>query len=178
VVADSARLLLVPQSGPIREVAAPDLRPYLARGRPIGAIRLAPDGIRLALVVGTGSDAELLTGILRVDGAPAPSLVRLRSVAAGVADLTEVGWSRERALVTIGRESGGELLPWELSSDGSTRSSSSRSGLPAGRLGQLAATPADHVLLGAGGTTYQRFFNSWGAPLSEGVVGAEPFYPG
>jgi hypothetical protein len=99
-------------------------------------------------------------------------------VAAGVTDLTDVGWSRERALVTVGRESGGELLPWELSSDGSARSSSSRSGLPAGRLGQLAATPADHVLLGAAGTTYQRFFNSWGAPLSEGVVGAEPFYPG
>ncbi|MCW2569502.1 MAG: Lipoprotein LpqB, beta-propeller domain-like protein [Mycobacterium sp.] len=178
VVADGTRLLLVPQTGPIREVAAPGLRPYLARGRAVVAIRLAPDGIRLALVVGTGPDAELLTGVLCGEDTRAPSLVALRSVATGLTDLTDVGWSRERALVTVGRETGGELLPWELSSDGSTRSSSSRSGLPAGPLGQLAATPGDHVLVGAGGTTYQRFFNSWGAPLSEDVVGAEPFYPG
>jgi hypothetical protein len=178
VVADSSRLLLVPQTGPIRAVDAPVLRPYLARGEPIGAIRLAPDGIRLALVVGTGADARLLTGVLHGDGTRTPSLVSVRSVAAGVGDLTDVGWSRERALVTVGRETGGELLPWEVSSDGSTRSSSSRSGLPAGRLEQVAATPVDHVLLGAGGTTYQRFFNSWSAPLSDGVVGAEPFYPG
>jgi hypothetical protein len=178
VVADSARLLLVPQTGPVRTVDAPALRPYLARGARIGAIRLAPDGVRLALVVGSGAGAELLTGILRADGPRLPSLVSLRSVAAGVEDLTDVGWSRERELVTVGRERGGELLPWELSADGATRSSSPRSGLPAGRLGQLAATPVDRVLLGADGATYQRYFNSWGAPLAEGVVGAEPFYPG
>jgi hypothetical protein len=178
VVADSARLLLVPQNGPVRTVDAPALRPYLARGARIGAIRLAPDGVRLALVVGSGAGAELLTGILRADGPRLPSLVSLRSVAAGVEDLTDVGWSRERELVTVGRERGGELLPWELSADGATRSSSPRSGLPAGRLGQLAATPVDRVLLGADGATYQRYFNSWGAPLAEGVVGAAPFYPG
>jgi hypothetical protein len=184
VVADAAQLLVVPQNGPIRTVSAPGLRPYLARGGRVGAIRLAPDGLRLALVVepgpgsGSSSASQLLTGILLSDGSREPSLVGLRRVAAGLGDLADVGWSRERALITLGRETGGELLPWEVSSDGSTRISSSRSGLPAGRLGQLAATPVDHVLLGAGGATYQRFFNSWGPPLAEGAVGGEPFYPG
>jgi hypothetical protein len=178
VVADSSRLLLVPQTGPVRTVSVPGLAPYLARGDRIGAIRLAPDGVRLAMVVGSGPGARLLTGILRADDVRTPSVVGLRSVATGIGDLGDVGWSRDRALVTVGRETGGELLPWEISSDGATRSSSPRSGLPAGRLGQLAATPVDHVLLGAGGATYQRFFNSWGSPLAEGAVGGAPLYPG
>jgi hypothetical protein len=174
VVADGTRLLLVPQTGPVVRVGAPGLRPYLAGGGEIRSIRLAPDGVRLALVVGTGPESVLLTGVLRGER----SLVGVRPVAAGITDLGDVGWSRENALVTIGREGGGESLPWEVSSDGSTRASSSRSGLPPAPLGQLAATTPDRVLLAAGGATYQRFFNSWGPPLSDVVAGGAPFYPG
>jgi hypothetical protein len=174
VVADGATLLLVPQNGPVVRIGAPALRPYLAGGHEIRAIRLAPDGVRLALVVGTGSRSALLTGVLRGERA----LVAVRPVAVGITDLGDVGWSNENALVTIGREGGGEILPWEVSSDGATRASSSRSGLPPGRLGQLAATAPDRVLLAAGGATYQRFFNSWGPPMPDVVVGGAPFYPG
>jgi two-component system sensor histidine kinase MtrB len=175
VAADGTRLLLVPRSGPAVRVAAPGLAPYLYGGDRIRAIRLAPDGIRLALVVGSGMRSVLLTGVLRGGGA---ALASVRAVSGGLTDLTDVGWSREGALVTLAREPGGELVPWEVSSDGATRSASTRSGLPAAAPTQVAATPPDRVLVDAGGTTYQRFFNSWGAPIPDTVAGAAPFYPG
>jgi hypothetical protein len=148
------------------------------RGDEIRAARLAPDGVRLALVVGTGPRSVLLTGVLRGESGPTPAVVGIRPVATGLTDLTDVGWSRENALVTIGRGEGTDVVPWEVSADGATRSSSSRSGLPEAPLGQLAATPPDRVLVAAGGRTYQRFFNSWGSPLPNATVAGAPFYPG
>jgi hypothetical protein len=179
VVADGRELVLVPQKGPVVTVSADALEPWLSAGERIRAVRFAPDGVRLALVVGSGASSVLLAGILRGEGGPAPALVEVRSVAEGLTDLVDVGWSAEDALVTVGREPGGaEAEPCELSADGSTRTDSTRSGLPAKELRHVVATPPDRVLIDVGGTTYQRFLNSWGPPGASVVAGGEPFYPG
>ena len=177
VAADGRRLLLVPHAGPALTVAAAGLRPYLGQGQDIQAVRLAPDGVRLALVVGSGPGATLLAGVLRGVGGRAPTVVGLRAVAAGLADVTDVGWSGEGTLVTVGSE-GGSAVIWEVSADGATRTTWSRSGLPARPPNRLAAAPPDRVLLDVGGVTYQRYGDSWGPPLPDAAAGGAPFYPG
>jgi hypothetical protein len=177
VVADGRRLLLVPRAGRALTVATAGLRPYLAQGQAIRAVRLAPDGVRLALVVGSGPRSALLTGVLRGVGGRAPTVVGLRTVAAGLADAADVGWSGEATLVTIGSE-GGEAAPWEVSADGATRTTWSRTGLPARPPNGLAAAPPDRVLLDVGGVTYQRYRDSWRPPLPDAAAGGAPFYPG
>jgi hypothetical protein len=105
-------------------------------------------------------------------------VVGVRSVAAGLTDLADVGWSEEGTLVAVGREGGGEVVPWEVSADGASRTGSPRTGLPPGPFGRLAATPPDRVLLDVAGRTYQRYFTSWGSPVPDAAPGGAPFYPG
>jgi hypothetical protein len=177
VVLDGTALATVSVDGELTPAKAQIPRGHSAGREQIVAVRLAPDGVRAAMVVGSGEGARLLTGVLVAD-AVGSSVLNLRSVVTDVAGMTDVGWAKETGLFTIGRSANGEIQPWDISSDGAIRTGVSRSDLPTQGVSWIAASPAEQVLVQAGGAIYQRFFNTWGSPQANAVVGTAPFYAG
>jgi len=178
VAVDGTRLMLVPQSGDPVRVDAPGLRSRIAAGERIASVRLAPDGVRLALVLRARTRSALISAVLSEDAA-APTLLNPRVVSGGLGELVDVAWSAEDRLFTVGRTPGGEILPWDVTVDGATQESVPRAGLPPSPPTAVAGFPGQPVLVAANGRLFQRFGASWGPPSGEGEVsGTAPFYPG
>ncbi|WP_221359319.1 LpqB family beta-propeller domain-containing protein [Streptomyces beigongshangae] len=117
----SSRLLLLSKgAGEPLEVSTPGLE-----GR-IEAVRVAADGVRIALMVREDSRTTLLMGrIERADarGAGAKSAVEiqgLRSVAPQLEEVTAMSWAGDSRLVVVGREARGVQQIQYVQVDGST----------------------------------------------------------
>lgn len=112
------RLLLLEKGGgqPL-EVLTPGLD-----GR-INAVRVAADGVRIALVVDKGGKQSLLIGrIERGPGKgeqPSVSLQELRSATPELEQVTAMSWAGDSRLVVVGRESGGVQQVQYVQCDGS-----------------------------------------------------------
>ncbi|MEU0222670.1 LpqB family beta-propeller domain-containing protein, partial [Streptomyces sp. NPDC006265] len=103
---DHPRLLLFEEGkGDPVEVRMPHLD-----GR-IQSVRVAADGVRIALVVEKGGKKTLLIGLIERDGKaggkPAVSVVELRSATPGLEQVTTMSWAGDSRLVVVGREHGG-----------------------------------------------------------------------
>ncbi|MFB7737686.1 LpqB family beta-propeller domain-containing protein [Streptomyces sp. NPDC056112] len=114
------RLVVLEQGGgqPL-DVRVPGLK-----GR-VDAVRVAADGVRIALVVRAENDSKsLLIGrIERDDKAgdrPVVSVLELRSAAPELEDVTAMSWAGESRLVVAGREKGGVQTMRYVQVDGST----------------------------------------------------------
>ncbi|MFJ3336589.1 LpqB family beta-propeller domain-containing protein [Streptomyces sp. NPDC086766] len=99
------RLLVLEQgAGQPLEVRVPGLS-----GR-INAVRVAADGVRIALVVEKGGKRSLLVGRIERDvrsgERPVVSVLELRSAAPQLEDVTAVSWAGDSRLVVAGREQG------------------------------------------------------------------------
>ncbi|MFF1546179.1 LpqB family beta-propeller domain-containing protein [Streptomyces sp. NPDC058291] len=112
------RLLLLEKGGgePLR-VLTPGLD-----GR-INAVRVAADGVRIALVVDKGGKQTLLIGRIERgvgDGTrPAMSVQELRSATPELEKVTAMSWAGDSRLVVVGREAGGVEQVQYVSCDGS-----------------------------------------------------------
>ncbi|MFI1165423.1 LpqB family beta-propeller domain-containing protein [Streptomyces sp. NPDC020801] len=114
------RLLVLEQgAGQPLEVRIPGLE-----GR-INAVRVAADGVRIALVVQRkDGNRSLLIGRIERDGKaggrPVVSVLELRSAAPELEDVTAMSWAGDSRLVVAGREQGGVQTMRYVQVDGST----------------------------------------------------------
>jgi hypothetical protein len=116
---DNPRLLLLEEGkGDPLEVRVPHLD-----GR-IQAVRVAADGVRIALVVEKGGKKTLLIGLIEREGKPgeqpAVRVVELRSATPELEEITAMSWAGDSRLVVVGREHGGVEQMRYVQVDGST----------------------------------------------------------
>ncbi|MCF3129757.1 LpqB family beta-propeller domain-containing protein [Streptomyces olivochromogenes] len=113
------RLLLLEQGGgrPV-EVRTPALS-----GR-IKDVRVAADGVRIALIVEQGDKQSLLVGRIEREEKsgeqPVVSVLELRSATPGLEQVTAMSWSGDSRLVVVGREQDGVQQMRFVQVDGST----------------------------------------------------------
>ncbi|NJP53743.1 hypothetical protein HCJ93_27675 [Streptomyces sp. SBST2-5] len=93
----------------------------------IQSVRVAADGVRIALVVEKGDQRSLLIGRIertrpqeRTDERPTVTVVELRSPAPELEQVTAVSWTGDSRLVVVGREEGGVEQMRYVDADGST----------------------------------------------------------
>ncbi|GAB2847062.1 LpqB family beta-propeller domain-containing protein [Streptomyces deserti] len=116
---DDPRLLLLEQGRkePL-EVRTPGLQ-----GR-VQAVRVAADGVRIALVVEKDGQSSLVVGLIErakePDGRPAVSVVEPRSATPELEQVTAMSWAGDSRLVVVGREHGGVEQMRYVQVDGST----------------------------------------------------------
>ncbi|HEV2089018.1 MAG TPA: LpqB family beta-propeller domain-containing protein [Cryptosporangiaceae bacterium] len=178
--------VLVPVDGRLVQVSA--ARPGTAvtvggAPRPVRAVKVAPDGLRVALVVGNGNAARVVLGSLPSPqaGRPAPVLQAVLPLAV-TGSPRDVAWAGATsvavAVQTSDDQSGVVLAPV----DGAP--AEFRPG-PAVRIGpgrlRIAASPTQQgstqILLEAAGQLY-RVFSSQAVPESGTSGGTAPFFPG
>lgn len=111
------RLLLLEQGGgePL-EVRTPQLP-----GR-IKDVRVAADGVRMALVVEKDGKQSLLIGRIERDDSSGegPAVIELRSATPELEEITAVSWAGDGRLVVVGSEQGGVKQMRYVQVDGST----------------------------------------------------------
>ncbi|MGV9246562.1 LpqB family beta-propeller domain-containing protein [Streptomyces sp. NPDC003710] len=112
------RLVMLEQgAGQPVEVRTPDLD-----GR-IEAVRVAADGVRIALIVEKDGKTSLRIGRIDrgtgADGKAAVSIPALRSVTPQLEEVTAMSWAGDSRLVVVGRESGGVQQMRYVQVDGS-----------------------------------------------------------
>ncbi|MFJ3302778.1 LpqB family beta-propeller domain-containing protein [Streptomyces sp. NPDC086549] len=113
------RLLLLEQgAGRPVEVRTPELP-----GR-IKDVRVAADGVRIAVVVEKDGKQSLLVGRIDRDEKPGErpvvSVLELHSVTPGWEEVTAMSWAGDSRLVVVGQEQGGVLQMRYVQVDGST----------------------------------------------------------
>ncbi|WP_406125782.1 LpqB family beta-propeller domain-containing protein [Streptomyces sp. NBC_00989] len=90
----------------------------------IESVRVAADGVRIALVVEKNGKRSLLVGRIQRVGAvgetPVISVLELRSVTPDLEEITAMSWAGDSRLVVVGREHEGVLQMRYVQVDGST----------------------------------------------------------
>ncbi|WP_206440572.1 LpqB family beta-propeller domain-containing protein [Streptomyces scabichelini] len=115
---NSRLLLLEKGAGEPLEVTTPGIE-----GR-IEAVRVAADGVRIALIVQKDGRTSLLMGRIErqkgADGQPAVTIHEPRSVAPQLEEVTAMSWAGDSRLVVVGQEKGGVQQIRYVQVDGST----------------------------------------------------------
>ncbi|MFQ6147279.1 LpqB family beta-propeller domain-containing protein [Streptomyces seoulensis] len=170
------RLLVLEQgAGRPVEVTVPGLD-----GR-VDAVRVAADGVRIALVVQhEDGNSSLLVGRIERDTSgdrPAVSVLELRPAAPELEDVTAMSWAGDSRLVVAGQEQGGVQTMRYVQVDGSTPEGPTPAALTGVR--SIAASEDDRLPLvaysSADGIVRLPAGAQWQKVLKEG---AAPVYPG
>ncbi|MGW4734859.1 LpqB family beta-propeller domain-containing protein [Streptomyces shenzhenensis] len=130
------RLLLLEQgTGKPQTVRTPGLSGH------IKDVRVAADGVRMALVVEEGGRQSLLVGRIERDdrSGQGPAVLELRSAAPGLEEVTAMSWAGDGRLVVVGREQGGVQQMRYVQVDGSAP----EGGAPAALTGVKAITASE-----------------------------------
>jgi hypothetical protein len=179
VAVDGTRFSYVPMGRSPITVSAPGLSEALGKKGRLTAVRLAPDGVHLALVISDGTSGQVLTGVLQASPT-VPAVTNLLVVSDRLTGASDVAWIGDNQLITIGRDAHGQLVQNEMSADGSGDpqivAADGLRDLPT----QLAAIPRGGVYAAAGGHVYQQYRTSWGPPdnpKNPPVPGSGVFYP-
>ncbi len=178
----ASKLWLLP-AGQDKAVALPALT-ELKGGRQIKALRVARDGVRVAALIGDGSQTEIQIGRITPGGAPAS--LGFHSINAELTSVVDLAWRDADTLAVLGRAGDStSILPYEVPiSGGSIRAiGGSFEGTPT----SITAAPGKEILLGIGpGERDQRpttclqalnddpRFSTWDC----GIIGSSPVYPG
>ncbi|MXM63223.1 hypothetical protein GR925_07110 [Streptomyces sp. HUCO-GS316] len=172
---DSPRLLLLEQGkGEPLQVKTAGLD-----GR-IKAVRVAADGVRIALVVEKDGKGSLLVGRiqreLRSGERQTVSVQQLRSVTPGLEEVTAMSWAGDSRLVVVGREPGGVEQLRYVQVDGSTPDAPAPAALTG--VNEIAASEGDEVPLVAyseDGIVRLPSGAQWQQVVTRGTA---PVYPG
>ncbi|MFF2653843.1 LpqB family beta-propeller domain-containing protein [Streptomyces sp. NPDC058045] len=139
-----ALLLLDPDTDQPLRVDTPGLDP--AR---IEAVRIASDGVRIALLTEDHGSTSLSIGRVHrtrdADGGPVVTVTQLRPGAPQMEDVTAMSWAGGSRLVVVGRESGGVQQIRFVQCDGSAPASGVLPGLTG--VQQIAASDDDRLPL-------------------------------
>ncbi|GHC45267.1 LpqB family beta-propeller domain-containing protein [Streptomyces flavofungini] len=156
------------------QVRVPDLN-----GR-IEAVRVAADGVRVALLVTKNGETKLQIG--RVEwtdgkgGQPDISVVELLEAAPQMEEVTAMSWAGVSRLVVVGRESGGVQQMRYVQCDGSARTGATLPGLTGAK--EIAASEDERQPLVAhsdDGIVRLPSGAQWQTVVKEGTA---PIYPG
>ncbi|GAA1670138.1 MtrAB system accessory lipoprotein LpqB [Fodinicola feengrottensis] len=171
---DGREIGYAPMDHPVITAGAPGLAAILGKSGRLVAVRLAPDGVHLALVVSDGSVGQVLVGVFQA-GTFSAAVTSLRVISSKLTGATDVAWTGDNALLTIGRR--GEVVQNEIVADGSGEQITLAVGLhdvPT----QIAAVP-NRTLVTSGGYVYQSFQRGWASPDNSHLIpGTGVFYPG
>ncbi|MER7349506.1 LpqB family beta-propeller domain-containing protein [Streptomyces aurantiacus] len=146
----------------------------------IKAVRVAADGVRVALLVEKGGKTSLRIG--RIDwadgkgGQPDISIVELLEAAPQMEEVTAMSWAGVSRLVVVGRESGGVQQMRYVQSDGSARTGATLPGLTGVK--EIAASEDERQPLVAhsdDGIVRLPSGAQWQTVVKDG---AKPVYPG
>ncbi|MEU9290467.1 LpqB family beta-propeller domain-containing protein [Streptomyces sp. NPDC048275] len=168
-------LLLEKGAGDPLEVTAPGLD-----GR-VEAVRVAADGVRIALIVEKDGKSSLQVGRIERDTKPGErpviSILELRSVAPQLEEVTAMSWAGDSRLVVVGRESGGVQQMRYVQVDGSNSGNQAPSALTGVK--EIAASGDDRLPLVAhseeDGIVRLSSGEQWQKVVKEGTA---PVYPG
>ena len=166
----------VTTSGPapvVRQVATPSA----AGGGRVVAVRLSPDGSRIAIVVsGSHRSGQLYIGAV-VRGAGEPQVVNLQPISPDGVVITDVAWNYALRLSAIGylAASSGPRV-FETGVDGARWDERGISGLP-GAPTSLTATTDHSAWVSADGLVWTQTTTSWISPGPTGQTpGVNPMY--
>ncbi|AQS69290.1 LpqB family beta-propeller domain-containing protein [Streptomyces pactum] len=171
--ADPRLLLLKEGKGEPVEVRTPGLD-----GR-VQAVRVAADGVRIALIVEKDGKRSLLIGRIERDGragrTSAVTVLELRSATPELEEVTAMSWAGDSRLVVVGRERGGVQQIGYVQVDGSTPEAS----VPAALTGvkEIAATEDERLPLVAYSEDVIVRLPS-GLQWQKVTEGTAPVYPG
>ncbi|GAB4083744.1 LpqB family beta-propeller domain-containing protein [Myceligenerans cantabricum] len=173
---DDGRLLVVHESGEQYTVTADWLN-----GRQVIGVRVAPDGVRVAVVSRTaGSTSVHVAAIVRGDeDEPALRLATGVEVAAGVPDVVSAQWSDQTALFLLARDDDGVTTMYETGVGGLPDESGSTvvvQELASVRSLTSGVTDAGALALTRRGDLYQEHTTGWGDPVAENIDSVA--YPG
>lgn len=168
-------LVLQDGEGEPLEVRTPELD-----GR-IEAVRVAADGVRIALIVERNDRRALFIGRIKRDsgsgGERSVSIVELRSATPQLEEVTAMSWAGDSRLVVVGRESGGVLQMRYVQVDGSMPDGPQPASLTGVK--EIAASEDERLPLVAhsedDGIVRLSSGSQWQTVVSEG---AAPVYPG
>ncbi|HEY3033866.1 MAG TPA: LpqB family beta-propeller domain-containing protein, partial [Streptosporangiaceae bacterium] len=139
---------------------------------PVTALKVAPDGVRIAMIVGKGARAHLvLGGIVRSGGGvfvtqPVP-------LAPGLPGPTALTWYDDDHLLAITQPAGGTRL-WEVPVNGDGATSTIA---PPGMASITAAGPQNALYVGMASGRLESSFGL-GEPWRDMVAGTGATYPG
>ncbi|WLW54578.1 LpqB family beta-propeller domain-containing protein [Streptomyces sp. YU58] len=142
-------------------------------------VRVAADGVRIALVVEKGDKQSLLIGRIErgeKSERPAVAVRELRSAAPELEEVTAMSWAGDSRLVVVGRERGGVQQMRYVQVDGSTPEGPAPAALTGVK--EIAASEDDQMPLVAyseDGIVRLRTGTQWEKVDAEGMA---PVYPG
>jgi Lipoprotein LpqB beta-propeller domain/Sporulation and spore germination len=154
-----------------------------AEAQPIGAVRIAPDGVRVALIIGTGTDTSLAFGAIATQtpdptrpGEPGLLQIMLSPfyVLGGTTSFSQVTWYGPDNVITLGTASGaqGPLLTEYPVNGGSSTTISNDPDITS-----ITTSQGSELIAGAKGGLLLADASTSGVWASVGR-GAAPAYPG
>ncbi|MEP6760209.1 MAG: LpqB family beta-propeller domain-containing protein [Sporichthyaceae bacterium] len=148
--------------------------PNVPAGRVTG-LRVAHDGVRVAVVAGAGAQARLYVGsIVRGPvGRPAPGVKGLTEILPQLRSVRGVGWADATTLAVLGAQSGGLVAPLFTDTDGYEVAPIE----PETGLVSVAAAPRPRPLFAGTGTGRIAQYTAGRGWVDLGP-GADPAYPG
>ncbi|MEU5363212.1 LpqB family beta-propeller domain-containing protein [Streptomyces sp. NPDC005925] len=145
----------------------------------VRAVRVAADGVRIALVVEKDSRRSLLIGRIerggKTDGRPTVTVRELRSATPELEEVTAMSWAGDSRLVVVGREEGGVQQMRYVQSDGSAPEEQAPTALPG--VEEIAACQDDQTPLVANSEDGIVRLPA-GAQWRKVTEGTAPVYPG
>ncbi|MER6129122.1 LpqB family beta-propeller domain-containing protein [Streptomyces sp. NPDC001795] len=146
----------------------------------IEAVRVAADGVRIALIVEKGGKTSLRIGRVEretgADGRPTVSILEPHSVTPQLEEVTAMSWAGDSRLVLVGQESGGVMQMRYVQVDGSTPAGNPPASLTGVK--QIAASEDERLPLVAyseDGIVRLSAGAQWQKVVKEGTA---PVYPG
>jgi hypothetical protein len=151
---------------------APERVSFPARLGAVTGLRIAPDGVRVALIVGEGASARLLLGAIMRSGSSV-SIIHTVALAPGLFGPSALSWYDEDHVLAITQSSAGSRL-WEVPVNGDEPTL--RSGQP-GMVSITAAGPQNPPYLGMSAGRLENSI-ALGEPWRDIMAGREATYPG
>jgi hypothetical protein len=162
-------------TGPVRPVEVAGLRGT----QRIESLRVASDGVRIALLISEDGSTTLWLGRIERTTVNERLEVRvggLRAIAPHLENVGAVSWAGGNRLVVVGRPPGGAEQMSYVNTDGSTVNASKVAG-PSEVTGLASSEREDHPLLAQSGEGIAQQLRD-GTWLIVGPDGAAPAYPG
>jgi hypothetical protein len=172
-IGDGSDLKLVtgPRTAPTVALNVPQGR---ASGR-VSAVRISPDGTRVALVLTTPGSSQIYVGNI-VRGTNEVSVNDLQPISPQGVAVTDVAWNDQLKLFATGRDlTTGVSQVYEVQCDGSVWNSLGNLGLP-GRAGTVTAASGSEAVVSSGDGLWQQQGNEWQSLLNGNNYGVSPVY--
>ncbi len=177
-IGDGTQVFRVDTSGASPVVKPVATSPAAGGGR-IVALRISPDGARIALVIsGSHRSGQLYVGSV-VRGAGQPQVVNLQPISPDGVVLNDVAWNYALRLTAIGyRTTSSQTRIFEVGVDGAQFDDRGTNGLPAAPDSLTATAGAPQAWVSADGFVWiQNGTTSWISPGPSGqTTGTDPIY--